>query len=173
MHKCQMNTFPQRVHKCFLAIYKHLKIWQFHNMDQTGGMIARKYTLQSRFGGHSYARWGRHALKYCTGKKWWMLLAGTGGEKKIEIRLNNEEEMANPYQLNRALFSRIDSQFFPRVVLWWKTIRKIYRPISSIVNWWHGDARGTAKRLSTKAGNGKTAYKNCTSLQRVLAHYAG
>ena len=41
-----------------------------------------------------------------------MLLAGTGGEKKIEIRLNNEEEMANPYQLNRALLSRIDLQFF-------------------------------------------------------------
>ena len=41
-----------------------------------------------------------------------MLLAGTGGEKKIEIRLNNEEEMANPYQLNRALLSSIDPQFF-------------------------------------------------------------
>ena len=135
MHKCQMNTFPQRVHKCFLAIHKHLKIWQFHNMDQTGGMISRKYTLQSRFGGHSYARWGRHALKYCTGKKWWMLLAETGGEKKIEIRLNNEEEMANPYQLNRGLFSRIYSQFFSSflVVLSWKRIREIYRPISCII----------------------------------------
>ena len=67
-------------------------------MDQTGGMIARKYTLQSRFRDTVTQGRGRRALKYCTGKK--MMDAagwdwrGEENRDKIEQRGGNGEPLS-------------------------------------------------------------------------------
>ena len=104
---------------------------------------------------------------------------GEENRDKIEQRGGNGEPLSAQQSASQPHRSAVFFSSF-LVVLSWKRIREIYQPISCIImkssstlNCLHVDARGTAKRLSTMAGNGKTAYKNCTSLQRVLAHYAG